>query len=157
MLLGAIFIYFIGKRLTEPIIRLNEGAKRINKGILDQKIEVGSNDEMGELARTFNDMSSTLDQKIKELITSKEKTENAEKYLETLFNSIEDGIIVMNINHEIIKMNSSFLKMTGMSEKEVLGKTCHELIFAVFTFTTTKRRVPGQYIIANRKANTISS
>ncbi|MFZ3168684.1 MAG: ATP-binding protein [Candidatus Methanoperedens sp.] len=129
VLLGGIFIYFIGKRLTEPIIRLNEGAKRINKGILDQKIEVGSNDEMGELARTFNDMSSTLDQKIKELITSKEKTENAEKYLETLFDSIEDGIIVMNINHEIIKMNSSFLKMTGMTEKEVLGKTCHELIF----------------------------
>lgn len=129
VLLGGIFVYFIGKRLTEPIIRLNEGAKRINKGILDQKIEAGSDDEMGELARTFNDMSSTLDQKIKELITSKEKTENAEKYLETLFDSIEDGIIVININHEIIKTNSSFLKMTGMNEKEILGKTCHELIF----------------------------
>ena len=39
IILGAIFIYFIGKRLTEPILRLNEGAKRINNGILDQNID----------------------------------------------------------------------------------------------------------------------
>ncbi|CAG0994428.1 MAG: ATP-binding protein [Candidatus Methanoperedens sp.] len=142
MILGGIFIYFIGKRLTEPILRLNEGAKRINKGILDQKIEVSSNDELGELARTFNDMSSTLDQKIKELVASKEKTEDAEKYLETLFDSIEDGIIVMNINHEIIKMNRSFLKIIGITEREVLGKTCHELIFTTLPSQSQNAQCP---------------
>ncbi|MFZ3384105.1 MAG: ATP-binding protein, partial [Candidatus Methanoperedens sp.] len=151
VLLGGIFIYFIGKRLTEPILKLNEGAKRINQGILDQKIEVGSNDEMGELARTFNDMSSTLDQQIKELIASKEKTEDAEKYMETLFNSIEDGIIVMNINHEIIKMNRSFLKITGMSEKEVMGKTCHELIFKALPSQKQKEECPVNIVLQTRK------
>lgn len=68
IILGAIFVYFIGKRLTEPVLKLTEGAKRINKGILDQKIETDSKDELGELAKTFNEMSSNLDQKIKELV-----------------------------------------------------------------------------------------
>lgn len=129
MVLGGVFIYFIGRRLTEPILRLTEGANRINKGILDQKIDISTSDELGELARTFNEMASSLNQKIRDLVASKEQIEAAEKYLETLFNSIEDGIIVVNINHEIIKTNKSFLKLMGLKEEEVLGRTCHEIIF----------------------------
>ena len=151
VILGGIFIYFIGKRLTEPISKLNEGANRINKGILDQKIEVSSNDEMGELARTFNEMSSTLDQKIKELIASKEKTEEAEKYLETLFDSIEDGIVVMNIDHEIIKMNRSFLKIIGITQREALGKTCHELIFKTLPSQSQKLECPVDRLLQTRQ------
>jgi PAS domain S-box-containing protein len=131
MVLGGVFAYFIGKRLTEPVLRLTDGAKRINKGILDQKIDVSSKDEMSELANTFNDMSSNLEQKINELVSSKEKTQEAEKYLETLFDSIEDGIIVVNSNHVIIKLNRSFVKMIGRKEDDIMGKTCHEIIFGV--------------------------
>ncbi len=130
VLLG-IFIFFTGRWLTEPVLRLTEGAKRINKGILDQKIEVASEDELGELAATFNDMSKTLDEKIKDLVTSKEQTETAQKYLETLFNSIDDGIIVVNIDHEIIKVNESLLKMMHLFEEQLLGKSCHEMIFSI--------------------------
>jgi len=129
--LWGIFIFFTGRWLTEPLLRLTEGAKRINKGILDQKIEVASNDELGELALTFNDMSKTLDEKIKDLVTSKEQTETAQKYLETLFDSIDDGIIVVNIDHEIIKVNESMLKMMHLNEEQVLGKSCHEMIFSI--------------------------
>jgi len=129
MVLCGVFIYFISRRLTEPILKLTEGANRINKGVLDQKILVDTKDELGELATTFNDMASSLDQKIKEIVASKEQTEAAEKYLETLFDSIEDGIFVVNVNHEIIKVNKSFLKIMGMSEEQVLGKSCHEVIF----------------------------
>lgn len=127
--IGTIFSVVIGRRLTDPIQKLTDGANRINQGILDQEIDVDTGDELGELAVTFNKMSANLDQKIKDLVSSKEQTENAEKYLETLFNSIEDGIIVLNENHEVTKVNESFFKLTGLSEAQVLGKTCHELIF----------------------------
>jgi len=150
IILGGVFVYFIGKRLTEPVLRVTEGAKRINKGILDQKIEVSSRDEMSELANTFNDMASSLDQKINELVSSKEKTEEAEKYLETLFDSIEDGIIVVNINHEIIKMNRSFLKMTESEEKDVLGRTCHEIIFRDLPPKDQKEKCPLNSLLQSK-------
>lgn len=133
MVLCGVFISFIGRRLTEPILKLTEGANRINKGVLNQKIIVNTRDELGELATTFNDMASSLDQKIKEIVASKEQTEAAEKYLETLFDSIEDGIFVVNVNHEIIKVNKSFLKIMNLSEEQVLGKSCHEVIFGSMT------------------------
>ncbi len=74
-------------------------------------------------------MTSGLNQKIKEPIISKQQTEAAEKYIETLFDSIEDGIVVLNISHEIIKINKSFLKIMGLNEEQVMGRTCHEIIF----------------------------
>jgi len=152
MILGGVFAYFIGKRLTEPILRLTDGAKRMNKGILDQKIEVSSRDEMSELADAFNDMASSLDQKLNELVSSKEKIEEAEKYLETLFDSIEDGIIVVNSNHEIIKMNRSFLKMTDREEKDVLGRTCHEMIFGVLPSENQKEKCPINALLESKKS-----
>jgi len=152
MILGGVFAYFIGKRLTEPILRLTDGAKRMNKGILDQKIEVSSRDEMSELADAFNDMASSLDQKLNELVSSKEKIEEAEKYLETLFDSIEDGIIVVNSNHEIIKMSRSFLKMTDREEKDVLGRTCHEMIFGVLPSENQKEKCPINALLESKKS-----
>ena len=148
--LGGVFVYFIGKRLTEPVLRLIEGAKRINNGILDQTIEVSSRDEMSELADTFNDMASSLDQKINELVSSKEKIEEAENYLETLFDSIEDGIIVVNIDHEIIKMNRSFLKMIGANEEDVLGRTCHEMIFGVLPSKDHMEKCPLNSLLQSK-------
>ncbi|MFA4955512.1 MAG: ATP-binding protein [Candidatus Methanoperedens sp.] len=150
MILGGVFAYFIGKRLTEPVLRLMDGAKRINNGILDQKIEVSSRDEMSELADTFNDMASSLDQKINELVSSKEKIEEAENYLETLFDSIEDGIIVVNIDHEIIKMNRSFLKMIGAKEEDVLGRTCHEMIFGVLPSKDQMEKCPINSLLQSK-------
>jgi PAS domain S-box-containing protein len=151
MILGGIFAYFIGKRLTEPVLRLTDGAKRINNGILDQKIEVSSTDEMSELANTFNIMASSLEQKIKELVSSKEKTQDAEKYLETLFDSIEDGIIVVNNDHEIIKLNRSFLNMTAKEEKDVLGRTCHEMIFGNVPTKDEKEKCPLNSLLKSKK------
>jgi PAS domain S-box-containing protein len=152
LFLGGIFAYFIGKRLTEPVLRLTDGAHRINKGILDQKIEVSSRDELSELANTFNDMASNLDQKIRELVSSKEKTQEAEKYLETLFDSIEDGIIVVNSNHMIIKMNRSFLKKTEREDKDVLGRTCHEIIFGVLPSEDQKEKCPLNSLLESKKS-----
>lgn len=129
--LWGVFIFFTGRWLTEPVLRLSEGAKRINKGILDQKIDIISNDELGELALTFNDMSKSLDQKIKDLVASKEQTETAQKYLETLFNSIDDGIIVLNTSHEILRVNDSILKIMNLAEEQMLGRSCHEIIFGM--------------------------
>ncbi|NJD76885.1 MAG: PAS domain S-box protein [Candidatus Methanoperedens sp.] len=150
MSLGGLFIYFIGRWLTRPILELTEGANRINNGILDQKIQITSQDELGDLARTFNGMAARLNQKITDLVASKEEVETAQKYLETLFNSIEDGIIVINLNHEIIRTNKSFLKMIGMSEREVLGKTCHDLIFKDVATWQEKKECPVNRILETK-------
>jgi len=47
-------------KLTEPIIKLSDGAKIIGKGNLDYKIDIKRKDEIGLLANSFNKMTEEL-------------------------------------------------------------------------------------------------
>ncbi len=150
-ILWGVFIFFTGRWLTEPVLRLTEGAKRINNGILDRKIEISSKDELGELAATFNDMAHNLEQKMRDLVSSKEQTETAQKYLEILFDSIDDGIIVLNTDHKIIRVNKSMLKMMNLTQEQMLGKTCHEIIFGIPASSHEKENCPVNEMLRTRK------
>ncbi len=70
--LAAIIVsLFVAMVLSRPIIRplkkLTEGAAEVAQGNLDTKIEVESDDELGDLARDFNYMTMNLTLKIEEL------------------------------------------------------------------------------------------
>ncbi len=52
--------YLINKKITNPIIKLQEAAAKIGKGELETQIEIKSNDEIGALAQSFNDMTHKL-------------------------------------------------------------------------------------------------
>ena len=63
----------LARRMVRPIQALQAGATRIGAGALDQRIEVGTGDEVEELAGAFNRMAAqlresygTLEQKVEE-------------------------------------------------------------------------------------------
>jgi HD-GYP domain-containing protein (c-di-GMP phosphodiesterase class II) len=47
-------------RISRPLRLLTEGARRFGQGMLETRIEVGSSNEIGELARTFNHMAGSI-------------------------------------------------------------------------------------------------
>jgi signal transduction histidine kinase len=55
-----ILVYIGSKKITNPIIKLNEAATKISKGQFNIKIIPQSNDEIGELINSFNNMSNQL-------------------------------------------------------------------------------------------------
>ena len=57
-------IYFLSDRMVKQILELSEGARQIGKGNLDIKISIKSNDELGQLAREFNNMVMHLKEKL---------------------------------------------------------------------------------------------
>jgi PAS domain S-box-containing protein len=61
--------HFIWSTISNPIIKLKDAADKIGKGELETKIQVSSNDEIGDLAQAFNDMTC----KLKESRTSLEE------------------------------------------------------------------------------------
>ena len=50
----------LSARLSKPIHRLSTAATALSQGHLDQKIDVKSNDEIGELATAFNSVAGQL-------------------------------------------------------------------------------------------------
>lgn len=59
-LVSIILISYASKVLTEPIHRMIEVIRRVKQGRLDQQVKIESNDELGELAATFNRMTEII-------------------------------------------------------------------------------------------------
>jgi signal transduction histidine kinase len=60
LILSAIASLVGSRRITRPVERLSAAAKDIGRGRFDVQVEVGSNDEMGTLAGSFNQMATEL-------------------------------------------------------------------------------------------------
>jgi signal transduction histidine kinase len=60
ILVAVLASLWFGARVTRPVVSLAEAAHRVAAGDLSAKVEVESNDELGELAASFNRMTEDL-------------------------------------------------------------------------------------------------
>jgi nitrogen fixation/metabolism regulation signal transduction histidine kinase len=88
--IGIILAVFLATRYTKPIDQIVDAAKQVASGNLDQELDTKRKDEIGVLARSFNDMID----KLKEERELKEKLRKAE-HLAGI------GQVAQNIAHEI--------------------------------------------------------
>ena len=59
-LLGLIVSFLTAKHVALPLVMMNRAAKVIANGDFEQRVEIKSNDEVGELAQSFNHMAESL-------------------------------------------------------------------------------------------------
>ncbi|BBD60278.1 diguanylate cyclase [Nostoc sp. HK-01] len=92
-----IIAFAIGQLLTKPIIYLTNIVLQFSAGNLEIRAKINSKDEIGQLAKSFNNMAlqlqtslTTLEQRVQErtaeLVIAKETAENANQKLEQLVN-----------------------------------------------------------------------
>ena len=86
LLLGIIAAYYLAWVLSQPILRLRESAARLAAGELDHRVKIYSQDELGELGHSFNDMSDSLQASFGQLKKTLESFERfvPEKFLQVI-------------------------------------------------------------------------
>lgn len=67
ILLGGLLVSFIILSIIRPLNRLLHGAERMSLGDLTERVQVKSNDELGRVAFSFNQMADSLSMVIREL------------------------------------------------------------------------------------------
>lgn len=55
-----------------------------------------------------------------------------QQFSEAIINNLHDGLVVLNTNFEIIKVNKAFLDFTGLNEEKLAGKSIFELNYIEF-------------------------
>jgi signal transduction histidine kinase len=55
-----VLIYFLSRRISRPLKIINKAAKTIANGQFENRVSIESQDEIGELANTFNSMAESL-------------------------------------------------------------------------------------------------
>jgi two-component system nitrogen regulation sensor histidine kinase NtrY len=60
LLIGLALSWWAAARVAQPVLELAEGAREVAAGRWDARVEISSHDEVGELARSFNQMTGQL-------------------------------------------------------------------------------------------------
>lgn len=61
ILSSVVIYYFSQKIIVKPLSKINNVADKISKGEVDKRVNINSNDEIGELANSFNSMADSLE------------------------------------------------------------------------------------------------
>ncbi len=99
--------------------RFETTARLIAGGDLARRVPAGGSDTIAWLAREFNSMADSMAGLVGEVRDQRER-------LETIINSIDDGIAVLDANRRVIAANDAFLQRVHRSRQEVLGCGCRE-------------------------------
>jgi len=121
--LGFAFVlgYIVTTRITKPVNRIIQASRRFSEGDFTHRIISHSRDEIGELSLTLNKMAQDLEDKIKEI-----RQQNQE--LSAIFNSMIEGIIVVDKTSRIVSVNPAIEKIFGILNADAQGKTFLEAI-----------------------------
>jgi len=108
-------------QLLGPIKKLSLGAKHLGAGDFDHKIDINTNDELRELANTFNSMGSNIKRLVGSLEIKNVSLINEQTKLNSIISSVSDGVIALNAREEIISINPPAAKLIKKSSEEVQG------------------------------------
>ncbi|WP_313370749.1 HAMP domain-containing sensor histidine kinase [Sedimentibacter sp.] len=84
LIIVAIIMYFVAKKTTKPISRLQIVADKISNLNFSERCEISSDDEIGLLSHSINNMADKLQdyvERLKDDLISKEKTDKMTKQL----------------------------------------------------------------------------
>lgn len=105
--------------ISEPIRHLAQGISAIANKDYSRRIHLSQKDEFGDLANAFNQMAEKLDE-YEHSNLAKIKFEKSR--IETVINQMRDAIIGFDEKKQILFMNGVAETLTGLKEKDVIGK-----------------------------------
>lgn len=130
IVLAVVFLsFFISGSISKPIAKMRDMANEISKGNLNMKIDIKSEDEIGDLAISFNQMTADLEKSRNGLIEAKnslelkvvERTKELDEKvikLEQSEKEIEQKNIVLQLkNEELTTINEELRNTQNELEK----------------------------------------
>ena len=113
--------WFVSKRITAPIERMRDGAKRFAAGDLFHRLEAPDTMEFSALAESMNQMAEELQQRLDEITNQRKKTES-------ILSSMREGIIATDMEQRVISINPAAARMFGVPVTINDGRNILEII-----------------------------
>jgi len=129
------FGLYLAKGITGPMQELVEGTQKITKGNLDFQIAKTSEDEIGTLVDSFNQMTqdlrgskSQVEVAHVELSRSNVELEQRRRYMEIVLKNVGAGVISIDSEGRIKTINKSAEKILSIRAERVVGKRYAEVL-----------------------------
>lgn len=106
--------------IVDPVKHLENVTSKIANGNLQTRVNMSSNDELGHLGKTFNNMADQLQSKMNEIVDKQNR-------LESILNCMQSGVIAVDNSNDIITINPYAQRIFGININ-VTGKALNDCI-----------------------------
>ena len=114
-MITAVLAVFIAQTITRPISEMKRQAREMARGNFAKKVKIYSNDEIGQLAETFNHLSKKLQEE-------QIKTESEKRKLSSILTYMTDGVVSTDRRGRVILINEAAESMLGVSRDSVISQ-----------------------------------
>ena len=128
-LLGIIFVVGFVRSITQPVLDLSRASTRIAQGDLEQPILIAGQDEIGQLAESLEKMRSELRESFRHMRERAAEIERLKIFSENILNSINAGVITLDMDARISGINQAALHLLGLDRESLIGQP-HDGVFA---------------------------
>lgn len=111
----------VSRRITKPLTALSGAARAIRDGDLGRKVDAEIDNEIGDLAQSFNQMTERLSHSLRQL-------EDERTQLRTLISTIPDLIWLKDADGVYLSCNPAFERFFGAKEADIAGKTDYDFV-----------------------------
>lgn len=118
LILSAILGLNLSSTITRPLQKITKQAEAMKSGDFRQKLDINTDDEIGQLAGTFNELAAQLQRSWDEVVQEKDKVEG-------ILTNLSDGLIVFDHSGRVMHINSTACNWLGVSKSKMQehGKT----------------------------------
>ena len=113
--------FLLAHAITQPIKDMRKQALALSRGNYSRKVKVYGNDEIGQLAHTFNNLTKKLQE-------AQSTTESERRKLSSVLSYMTDGVIATDRKGRVILINDQGAKMLGVSRETILSTSIVSLL-----------------------------
>ncbi len=130
LLLAAMWFGLVfSRQLVMPISALISAADRVRGGDLTARVsEFDRQDEFDVLGRSFNRMTSQIEEQREELITANRQLDHRRRFTEAVLASVPSGILGVNEAGQVTLANSSAAELFEADANALVGKDVVDII-----------------------------
>ena len=119
--------FYSATRLAAPIRNLADGTKSIAEGDYSKQLPVPSNDELGFLVASFNEMTRKISNARDHAKSSQAEAETQKAYLEAILDRLSSGVMVIDQNESLRSANFSSDQILGIDLTQMTGMSLSEI------------------------------
>jgi nitrogen fixation/metabolism regulation signal transduction histidine kinase len=113
---------YLSKRLVSPLLTLASGTHAVSVGDYRPLPEPTSQDEVGQLTRSFNAMTRQLDEARRMVESNRTQLERSNVYLESVLSNLTAGVLVFDEQFRVTTFNQGAQMILAVDLRAVPGR-----------------------------------